>query len=141
MSSYCGDATGGVVHYRGSVQESAETPLIVVSTLVAREPDFIDRIEESISILSKLPGCITVELARSLDSETDYLLVSRWESVGHYRKALSNFEVKSVVIPFISICSTDSVTAEVINRADSRGSVYFESALAPDAFTFKRSSN
>jgi heme oxygenase (mycobilin-producing) len=129
------------VHYRGSVQEITETPLIVVSNLVAREPDFRERINECISILAVLPGCITVELGRSLDSETDYLLVSRWESVGKYRKALSNFDVKSIVIPFISLCITESMTAEVINRTDSKGSEHFESALAADAFTYERSSS
>ena len=139
LASYCRDATRAGVHYRGSVQQITETPLIVVSKLTASEPDFTDRIKECIAILSKLVGCINIELGRSLDSETEYLLVSRWENVGKYRKALGNFDVKSIVIPFISLCSTDSMTAEIINRTDSQGSENFESALALDASTYNRS--
>lgn len=146
-----------MVHYRGEVNLSEvngqpqrlpdslrepTTPIVVVSTL--RSPDsvgsasqIIDELRTCMSILGELPGCISVELGRSMDSETDFVFISRWESVGSYRKALSNFRVKAEVIPFLSRYMVDSMTAELIEVAGS-ASGSFSSALATDAFTYER---
>ena len=115
-----------------------ETPMMVVTRLDVNEPEDRVFLGSCMNILGNNPGCLGVELGRSLDSEVEHVLVSRWNNVGDYRKALSNYQVKSEVIPFISIRTRDSFTAEIIEVTSLHGSDSFTSGLAPDAFTYER---
>lgn len=146
-----------MVHYRGEVNLSEAspqplsvpdsllepvTPISVVSTLrnsgsQSADASIIDDLRVCISILSAMPGCVGAELGRSMDSEIDFVFITRWQSVGHYRKALSNFQVKAEVIPVLSRYMVDSITAELMEvSGQTAGS--FSSALAPDAATYER---
>jgi hypothetical protein len=73
-----------------------------------------------------------------MDSEVEHVLLSRWSNVGFYRKALSNYQVKVEVIPFISVRTSDSFTAEIVQVSGAGGSESFSSGLAPDAFSYER---
>jgi quinol monooxygenase YgiN len=117
---------------------TAQTPIMVVTRIDVNEPIDRDFLTTCINILGNNPGCLGVELGRSLDSEVEHVLVSRWNNVGDYRKALSNYQVKSEVIPFISVRTRDSFTAEIVEILGIHGSDSFTSGLAPDAFTYER---
>lgn len=146
-----------MVHYRGEVnlsETSAQplsvpdsllepvTPITVVSTLRAPDPQshstvMVDELRVCMSILAALPGCVSAELGRSMDSEIDFVFITRWQSVGHYRKALSNFQVKAEVIPVLSRYMVDSMTAELM-EVSGEASGSFPTALASDAATYER---
>lgn len=115
-----------------------QTPIVVVSKLGDAGVDFLDTLRSCLAILASNSGCMGIELGRSMDSESEFVLVSRWDNVGSYRKALSNYQVKSEVIPFISMHTKDSFTGEVIETGNVSGSESFPSALAEDAFTYER---
>ncbi len=111
---------------------------MVVTRIDVNEPEDKEFLGTCMNILGSHPGCLGVELGRSLDSEVEHILVSRWSNVGLYRKALSSYQVKSEVIPFISVRTRDSFTAEIVEFTGMDGSNSFASGLAADAFTYQR---
>lgn len=115
-----------------------ETPIVVVTRINLSESKDQETMQVCMDILVNNSGCLGVELGRSMDSEVEHVLVSHWQNVGLYRKALSNFRVKTEVIPFVSMRTSDSFTAEIVHAINSRGSDSFASGLAPDAFSYQR---
>ena len=91
-------------------------------------------------LFSESPGFLSVELGQSTDSLEDLTVIHRWESVGCYRKALSRYEVKAEVIPFLSQFTRDSVTVEIISDTQSGTARMGASSLASDSVTFDRGS-
>ena len=91
-------------------------------------------------LFSESLGFLSMELGQSTDSLEDLTLIHRWESVGSYRKALSRYEIKAEVIPFLSQFTCDSVTVEIISDIQFGKAVMGASSLAPDSGTFDRGS-
>lgn len=60
---------------------------------VADEP-FDQRAERALAALAARPGYLRGQVARSIDDTGDWLLLTEWESVGAYRRALGNFDVR-----------------------------------------------
>lgn len=58
------------------------------------EAAFRAEIRAAIEALSVRPGHIASRLARALDDPSMWVLVSEWENVGSYRRALSSYDVK-----------------------------------------------
>lgn len=48
------------------------------------------------------PGCVSVELVQNLDQPSLWALVSRWASVGDYRRSFNGYEAKMVLTPVLS---------------------------------------
>jgi quinol monooxygenase YgiN len=55
---------------------------------------FQAEVAAAIDALAKRPGHIRSRLARALDYPSRWVLVSEWENVGSYRRALSSYDVK-----------------------------------------------
>lgn len=55
---------------------------------------FEERAERALAALAARPGYLRGQLARSMDDTGDWLLLTEWESVGAYRRALGNFDVR-----------------------------------------------
>lgn len=68
--------------------------------------------------LATRPGFLGGDLGRNVDDPELWTMVTRWENVGSYRRALSSYEVKLTAVP-------------VLNRALEEPSAY-ESAEAGD---------
>lgn len=47
-------------------------------------------------------GCLSVELVRNLDEQSLWAIVSRWESVGAYRRSFGGYEAKMILTPVLS---------------------------------------
>lgn len=52
--------------------------------------------------LAARPGYVSGSLGRNLDDPTLWVLVTHWESVGAYRRALSAYDVKLHAVPLLS---------------------------------------
>lgn len=63
---------------------------------------FAARAEPALVLLSAQDGCRSVTLARAVEYADRWLLIARFDSVAAYRRALSPFEVREVVVPFLS---------------------------------------
>jgi quinol monooxygenase YgiN len=53
-------------------------------------------------LLASKPGYVDGHLGRNLDEPELWVLSTRWESVGAYRRALSAYDVKLAAVPTLS---------------------------------------
>lgn len=53
-------------------------------------------------VLAGRPGYLEGRIGRNLDDPTLWVLTTRWENVGAYRRALSSYEVKLNAVPLLS---------------------------------------
>jgi heme oxygenase (mycobilin-producing) len=64
--------------------------------------DFDERARAALEVLSRRPGYVRGTLARSTDDPQAWLLLTEWENVGSYRRALGNYEVKLHATPLLA---------------------------------------
>lgn len=87
----------------------------------------------AISPLAACAGCLGTEIGLATDEADLAVVVSKWENVGAYRRALSNFEVKMHSIPFLSTAVDESSAFELIHRNVTGQTTEFDAARALDA--------
>jgi quinol monooxygenase YgiN len=63
--------------------------------------------------LSAQAGCLSAEAFRALDDPQLVLIVTRWQDVGSYRRALSSYEVKVAAVPVLSSADNAASAFEV----------------------------
>lgn len=59
-------------------------------------------LERARRALSKRPGHLSSAIGRNVDDPTLWALVTTWEHVGAYRRALSAYDVKLHAVPVLS---------------------------------------
>jgi hypothetical protein len=64
--------------------------------------DVFDRARTALTVLAARPGYRRGSLARSTDDPEAWLLITEWENVGSYRRALGNYEVKLHATPLLA---------------------------------------
>jgi hypothetical protein len=65
--------------------------------------EFVERAGLAIEALAARPGYRTGRLGRAYDDPTLWSLVTEWESVGAYRRALGAYEVKVNATPLLAL--------------------------------------
>jgi quinol monooxygenase YgiN len=60
----------------------------------ADEQSFRTDVRLAMGALASRPGHIASRLARALDDDSLWVLISEWVDVGSYRRALSSYDVK-----------------------------------------------
>lgn len=68
----------------------------------ARESEFLAQLETAHNALKSCPGYISGEIGLNTDELGLIALVTRWENVGSYRRALSNYQVKVDAVPVLA---------------------------------------
>ena len=109
--------------------------LVVTRFVVAEDGQdgFVDRAHTALATLAARPGYLAGRLARSLDEPAYWCLVTEWESVGAYRRALSSFEVKVDATPLLAESLHEPSAYEVLAAARPGGAVEVsDSDRAPD---------
>lgn len=76
--------------------------MIVVTHFTARPVDFGDRAEQALAVLAACPGYRRGSVGRSTDDAADWLMVSEWDGVGAYRRALGRYDVKVHATPVLA---------------------------------------
>ena len=88
----------------------------------------------ALQVLTARPGCTGGHLGRAVDEPELWTLTTTWESVGAYRRALSNTQVKMVAVPLMYRAIDESTAFEhLVTWTPSRGLVEHETGLAVDA--------
>lgn len=64
--------------------------------------DFEARAAAALAALAARPGYLRGTLGRSTDDPDAWLLLTEWENVGSYRRALGNYEVKLHATPLLA---------------------------------------
>ncbi|AEV82336.1 antibiotic biosynthesis monooxygenase [Actinoplanes sp. SE50] len=66
------------------------------------QDDFREQAHAALAALAGCPGYLSGRLARALEDTAAWTLVTEWESVGAYRRALGNFDVKVHATPLLA---------------------------------------
>jgi hypothetical protein len=75
--------------------------MISVTHFRSSDPAFAQRAQDALTALAARPGYLRGTLGRSTDDDGAWLLVTEWENVGSYRRALGNYEVKLRATPLL----------------------------------------
>jgi quinol monooxygenase YgiN len=102
--------------------------LIVVNRFRAeQDEDGLRRgLDEASALLAAKPGYLGGEIGRNLDDPSLWLLTTRWENVGSYRRALSAYDVKLTAVPTLSRALDEpsayesAAPGETLNEASTR---------------------
>lgn len=65
-------------------------------------PEFPERAQQALTALASRPGYLRGLLGRSTDDPAAWVLLSEWQNVGSYRRALSSYEVKLHATPLMA---------------------------------------
>jgi quinol monooxygenase YgiN len=79
--------------------------VLVVNRFRVLEDDavaFRADLESALEMLAQQRGYADGRLGRNVDDQTMWVMVTRWENVGSYRRALSSYDVKVGAVPLLS---------------------------------------
>ncbi len=68
--------------------------MIVITHFCDGTDDVAQRAQTALAALAARPGYLRGTLGRSTDDPAAWLLLTEWDNVGSYRRALGNYEVK-----------------------------------------------
>jgi len=95
-----------------------EAAVLVVTRFVVPDPaPFVERAHTALAALAARPGYQHGRLGRSVDEPDHWCLVTVWESVGAYRRALSAYEVKVHATPLLAESLDEPSAYEVLAEA------------------------
>ena len=72
------------------------------STPLAEATEFEAQLSVALEAFSACTGFVSGEFGQNLDDPSFWSLVTHWENVGSYRRALSNLNVKMNAIPLLA---------------------------------------
>ena len=75
--------------------------LVVNRFRVVDEDAFRASLDGAVAALGTRPGFVGAEHGRNLDEPDLWVLVTTWENVGSYRRALSSYDVKVALAPLM----------------------------------------
>ncbi|MGW5052331.1 antibiotic biosynthesis monooxygenase [Actinokineospora sp. NPDC004072] len=108
--------------------------------LIARFTDAADLLADArraLALLLAQPGCRRGLFVRSTEADT-WVLTVEFDSIAAYRRALSPFDVRTHVIPFLARAeSAEPAAYELVLEADGDGVREHTSLLAADAGTVR----
>ncbi len=100
--------------------------LVVNRFVVDGEQDvtaFTQRVHAALTALAARPGYQRGRLGRAFDDPTRWTLITEWVSVGAYRRALSDFDVKINATPLLAESLDEPSAFEVLAEAAPGGQV------------------
>lgn len=73
--------------------------------------------------LAGRPGYVDGSVGRNVDDPDLWVLTTRWENVGSYRRALSAYDVKLTAVPLLSQAIDEPSAYELVGDGDLNESV------------------
>jgi hypothetical protein len=115
-------------------------PMLVALRFIvdeANETSFRRRVETAMTALSARPGFRRGDVSRAIDDASAWLMLTEWDSVGSWRRALSSYDVKMSAVPLLSQALDEPSAYEVLvaDDGDGAGLQVRTSDRAPDADT------
>ncbi|GAA4713396.1 antibiotic biosynthesis monooxygenase family protein [Phytohabitans rumicis] len=100
--------------------------MLVMNRFVVEEDaaaTFTERAHAALAALATRPGYVRGQLTRSLDEPRHWCLATEWESVGTYRRALGDFDVKVYATPLLAESLDEPSAYEMLAEAGPGGPV------------------
>jgi antibiotic biosynthesis monooxygenase len=95
-----------------------ETGEVLVISRFRYDDELADRVQAELGTcleqLEQLAGFVTGSVGRAADDPALWVLQTRWENVGSYRRALSSYDIKMSVVPLLSRAIDEPSAFEVI---------------------------
>ena len=85
------------------------------------EPTFRDQAGAALGAMSRRPGYVRGHLGRATDDPGLWALVTEWEGVGAYRRALSSYDVKLAATEVLLRAVQEPGAFEVVDSAPPGG--------------------
>lgn len=79
---------------------------------------FREQIEAAHALLAACPGYVSGQVGRNVDDPELWVLSTRWENVGAYRRALSTYDVKVGAVPLLSRAIDEPSAYEVVEPGE-----------------------
>ena len=76
--------------------------IVVLDFTPDDEVAFIEHLHTALKTLAARPGYLGGRAGRSVDDPQAWVLVIEWDSVGAYRRALGNYDVKVYATPLLA---------------------------------------
>jgi hypothetical protein len=87
------------------------------------DTDFRTRAVAALAALGARPGYLRGRLGRAFDDPSQWTLLTEWESVGAYRRALSAYDVKVNATPLLAESLDEPSAFEILAEAAPGGPV------------------
>ena len=108
--------------------------MISVTHFRAADPAFADQARAALQAMAARPGYLRGSVGRSTDDAAAWVLVSEWESVGAYRRALGAYDVKVHATPLLAQAEDRASSFEQLVEVRAGGKAMMRgSDLAADA--------
>lgn len=91
---------------------------------------FLERARVALALLADQPGCRGLELGTAVEEPGRWVLVASFDSVTAYRRALTPFDVREHVVPWLSEALADEPAAYERRLSASVGDGPFGGPLA-----------
>ncbi|MEV0428868.1 antibiotic biosynthesis monooxygenase family protein [Micromonospora sp. NPDC050495] len=85
--------------------------------------EFTERAHAALTALAARPGYRRGELLRAFDDPAHWCLLTEWESVGAYRRALGGFDVKVTAVPLLAQSVDEPSAYETLASAAPEGEI------------------
>ncbi|MCT1459284.1 antibiotic biosynthesis monooxygenase [Aestuariimicrobium sp. p3-SID1156] len=69
----------------------------------SERPVFEGRAQAAVELFRTKPGLQSADLVQNLDDPELWAIVTHWDQVGSYRRALGGFESKMTIVPLLSL--------------------------------------
>ena len=95
--------------------------MLVVNRFRVAEADvesFRRDVLAALALLSARDGYVDGSIGRNVDEPELWLLQTRWENVGSYRRALSSYDVKLGAVPLLSRAVDEPSAYELVDAGD-----------------------
>jgi hypothetical protein len=109
--------------------------VLVVLRFAVDEPDFVARAGDALAALAACRGYQRGQVTRAYDDPAAWCLVTEWESVGAYRRALGSYDVKLRGTPVFAHAVPEPSAFEVLAEAGPDGQVRTTASDRADAST------
>lgn len=100
--------------------------MLVVNRFVisgAGAAEFEEQAGAALEVLAACRGFVRGELCRAYDDPACWSLMTEWESVGAYRRALGGFDVKVHATPLLARSIDEPSAYEVLGSAEPGGKI------------------
>lgn len=87
------------------------------------EEAFVQQAHAALAALAERPGYLSGKLTRALEAPDHWCLVTEWQSVGTYRRALGGFDVKVNATPLLARSIDEPSAYETLAAAEPGGPV------------------
>jgi Antibiotic biosynthesis monooxygenase len=99
--------------------------------------EFDGRAGRVLELLTAQPGCVRGVMARSADDARSWVMTVEFESLVAYRRALAPFEVRTELVPLLSMAELAPAAFEILADARTGHVARRTSVVADDADTVR----